>query len=259
MKYFNKRGQVTAFVILGIVIVVIVALFFVGRQTIFLPTTTTNLNQELNDIEEHILDCLEKDSTPNANEIIKTIGLQGGYLNPGEDTFILYNDSRVSFLCYNIESDERCRNRALTITNMEEQINEAVKNSLEQCLDVEGFEQFKPYGVSAGTLNVKITIEDQSVIVELDYPIVLTANENRVSRNKFSKTFDYSLGDLYEVSQDIVDDETEFGTFDTLSYMALRQGEIRIYEQKPYPNKMFTVKKEDNDYLFRFAIEGEPK
>ena len=258
MNLFGKRGQVTAFVLIGIVIVAILALFFVGRQTIFLPTTTQNLNQELDDIEQHVLECLNEDSVPNANDIIITVGLQGGYLDPVPDSYILFNDSRVSFLCYNIIFDERCRNRILTTADIEARISEAVRTSLNGCLDVESFETFRPYRVSAGTLKVKTTIEDKVVIIDLDYPIALTTNDNRVSRNKFSHTYDYPLGDLYEVSQDIIENENVVGTFDTLTYMLSRQGEFKIYKQTPYPHKLFTLKRDDHEYLFRFAIEGEP-
>ena len=258
MFIFGKRGQVTAFVIIGIVIVVILSLFFVARKTIFLPTTTENLNLELNEIESNIIDCLNQDSGPNAKEIIERIGLQGGYLEPVDYSFISYKASEVSFLCYNIPDDEACMNRLLTIEEMESQISENVKQSLNGCLDFTSFQRFKPYEISTGTLDVKTKIESRAVIIDINYPVTLKSKDNMVSRNKFTESFNYPLGELYEISQDIIDDEATFGFFDTLSYMQLRKGEFKIYLNKLYPHKLYQVKRDDNSYVFQFAVEGEP-
>ena len=71
-----KRGQITIFVILGIVLVVIVVLLFTLRKEILpkniLPTQTVSL-------QDHVEDCIRE----SGNSAINLVSKQGGEINPG--------------------------------------------------------------------------------------------------------------------------------------------------------------------------------
>ncbi len=76
-----KKGQVTIFIILGIIILVAVILFFfIKSRFYFGPATQERLQQEFPAIKEHIENCLKQESEP----LIRKIGLQGGFLEPAE-------------------------------------------------------------------------------------------------------------------------------------------------------------------------------
>ena len=117
----KKRGQVSGFAILGIVLVaVVVLLFFLRDQLgIVLPA---GLSGKSADIGEHIRDCLQ-DVAP---DYIERIGMQGGYLSTPEDTFRLHEGTPVSILCYDIEGQLSCRNRMLTLPDMEAEVSDAI-------------------------------------------------------------------------------------------------------------------------------------
>ena len=104
------RGQVTAFVIVGIVILaVVILLFYLRGQFFFGPVTTSTLEDRLVPLETHITQCLQN----VGDEPIKRIGLQGGYLSLAPNSFGSYQAQSISYLCYNQGGRARCSNRML--------------------------------------------------------------------------------------------------------------------------------------------------
>ncbi len=253
----EKRGQVTIFVILGIVIVILAFLLLYSRTNIFLLNPSVgDLNSELDDINEHVLKCIGKVS----DQPIRQIGLQGGYLSTPPDTFRLYNDTTISYLCYTMTGTPRCINRMLTRSDMERQLNAAIDFSLQTCIDVQSFKKFGSFEIiTPKKWTVETSIGSEMVIVKVTYPIRLrsTKSSAEVSAQEFTQTFEYPLGYLYDASQNILDYETEFGEFDQMIYMLAKRGEVRIEKKKPYPDKLYILSKYDSDYVFQFFVQGE--
>ena len=245
------------FVILGIVIVAIVLLLLYSRTSVFVfQPTPENLNKVMSDIRKDILSCIVK----VGDEPIRRMGLQGGYLSTPEGTYRFYDDNTISYLCYNMEEDPRCMNRMLRKVEMETALNEALDFGLGTCLDMKQYEKLGLQIQAAKDWEVETTINPESVIVKLIFPVTLSSEKSEltVSADTFTKTFDYPLGELYKVSQDIIDYETTYGEFDQLSYMLAYHGLYRIDKLRPYPDKIYKLTKQDKDYLFQFAIQGEP-
>jgi heme/copper-type cytochrome/quinol oxidase subunit 2 len=265
----KKRGQVTLFVIIGIVIVVIVALFLVARNTIFMPITSESLESEMDSIRDKMFECGYNENLNSPNELLKTIGKQGGYLETTEGSYRLYADSKVSYLCYNVPGKNGCSNRMLTIKEMEDQLNEAAAYFMNDCLaSIKDTGSFKKYDVvTTGTPKYEFVIRPDRVVLNVNWPVTLRGKSKdvSVSEDKFEINFNYPLGQLYDVSQDVINGWDAFageavtGYFDTLTYMLAKKGEYKIYLKKPYPDKVYDIVKEGNEYSFQFAIEGEDR
>lgn len=249
----DKRGQTTVFVVLGIVILAVaVLLFYLRGQVFFGPVTPETLGDRLVPIEKHIKDCVEK----VGDEPIRRIGLQGGYLKVSEDTYRLYDANTVSYLCYNRENDPRCYNRMLIRGDMEKEISEAIGKGLNICLNIKKFE--RGFDLQIGRMSVDTEVGDYNTIVTVNLPLRLEKKDVVIEEDTFSETFNYPLGKLYSVSQDIVNVETEVGEFEQLSYMLVNKGKVVIDKKKPYPDKLYILKHKDSDYIFQFYVEGEP-
>lgn len=252
----RKKGQTTLFIILGIVIVMIVALFFYLRsQLIIGPVNVEDLRSEMENVKEYVSECVEEIS----EEPIIMIGKQGGYLNP--TSYRMYNDSRVSYLCYNIKNKDTCYNKMLQLKDIEEQLTQKIQYDIKKC-NVRKFQSsLKGYNVLATKEpKVDVVIGKESVVVEVDYPIILRSKktETEVKIDKFVANLKYPLGELYEVSQTIIDTETQFGDFDPLIYMLAKKGLYKVYKHRPYPDKIYILKTDDNEYIFQFFVQGEP-
>lgn len=255
----NKRGQVTLFVILGIVIVALIVLLLAFRKDI-LPKTGSpeNIDATMQSIEKGIRECM----ADAADEPIRRIGLQGGYLSTPEGSYRRWDDYAISYLCYNQAGKETCTNRFLTIGKMDEQLSEAIKENMGRCLDIKGFGNvglIKTIEVIPGNeMDVKVAISEDVVNIELNQRVEVKGSGGSKVKDKFEVAIRSPLGELYGVSQDILDSETAFGRFDQLTYMLNKMSRYTIYVEKPYPDKIYQIKLREKDYIFQFAVEGEP-
>ena len=75
--------------------------------------------------------------------------------------------------------------------------------------------------------------------------------------SEFKEVVDKPLGDLYEVSQDILDYESQFGDFDQLIYMLSKKGDYFIYKKRPYPDKLYIINDKERKLTFQFFVQGE--
>ena len=112
--------------------------------------------------------------------------------------------------------------------------------------------------MTVGQQEVVTAIGPSSIVVTLKMPLTISKEDIVIKRDSFSETFDYPLGRLYEVSQTIVDYESQYGEFEQLSYMLAHKGEYVIDKKKPYPDKVYILKTKDSPYIFQFMIQGEP-
>ncbi|MBU2637497.1 MAG: hypothetical protein KJ955_00840 [Nanoarchaeota archaeon] len=257
----NKRGQVTMFVILGIIVVALIVLLFAFKDQVIPKTASVeNLDATMQNINKHVRDCLAEAS----DEPIKRIGLQGGYLVTPENSYRRWDDYPISYLCYNQAEKETCTNRFLTKEKMQEQLSEAIKEALGTCLDIEGAAEMgliKTFTLQRGdTMDVNVEILPEQVNIELKHDVQLKSKKGDVTKKQgvFETTVRSPLGELYEVALDILDAETTMGRFDQLTYMLSKMSRYTIYLNKPYPDKIYVLKLREKDYVFQFAVEGEP-
>lgn len=258
----EKRGQVTIFIILGIVILALVLFFLYIKARVYLgPATVENLMEEFPPIVGHVKDCLIGAS----DKYIILIGRQGGYLDPPENSYRPYVGEKISYLCYSMQGRPQCINRMLRKQDMEEQLAEKIKLDLSKCLDVEGFKKIG-YDVIGGSLKVDVDIGMDNVVVRSTFPITIKKEEVEATISEYSVNLNYPLGRLYESVRAILDLETTVGNFETLTYSVyktkLTDLPYIIQKLQPYPDKLYILKikdvpTKDQPYIFQFFIEGE--
>src|SRR3989344_5734226 len=130
----KKRGQITIFAIIGIIIVAAILLVLYLKGQLNIPILGTGTAQErINDIKDHIQGCIEE----VGDEPIKRIALQGGHLLTPEGTYRKRNDIPISYLCYNIPDSNTCSNRLLLMDDMEEELEKAIDLNLNTCINLE--------------------------------------------------------------------------------------------------------------------------
>ena len=135
-------------------------------------------------------------------------------------------------------------------------LNEFFKDQLYQCIDLNGFATLG-VDVLTGNLDVNTTIAKDKVLVDVYYPITLRKGDAEITISDFKQEIDVPIGELHDVAKDILDMESEFGTFDTLSYTLRYNGRYKIKKIQPYPDKIYIIQINDEPYIFQFAIQGE--
>lgn len=262
----NKRGQVSTFAIIGIILIVLIALFLFLRDRIYFgPASERSLQDEFPPIEEHIKNCL----TEKGTERIRQMGLQGGYLNPAEGTYLPYLNNKVSYRGWNIQNQRYCRARILTEKDMENALSLKLKDDLRtQCLNIGSFRKIGFNVEEIGDLKIDVDIGEDTTLLTANQKIKISKNDISVEEDKFTANINLPFGRLYDTSLDVVREECGSGIFDTLLYnIAKTQTTNKPYicqKLQPYPDKIYICKIKDiptpkNEYIFQFAIEDEPR
>jgi hypothetical protein len=205
----EKKGQVTIFVIIAIIIVVAGILLYS-----FYPGIISNFRDEIKNPNAFMQTCLED----SLKENIEIVSLQGGVLRP--EHYLLYEGSKVEYLCYTNENYKTC---TIQVPFIESRIETELKKSLESEVDscfesmTESFEN-KGYVVNLQKKDFSVDLEPTKVIIKLNSTVTL--NKDSIEKyNSMKVLVNNNLYELASISQSILDWETKVGDAETTIYM----------------------------------------
>ncbi len=238
-----KKGQVTIYIILGIVILAVIGAIFAFRSQLLSSTFNRqeqNLNLlpiEIRPVKENINSCVYE----TAKEGIILIGQQGGYykipkddlprsiINPYSNSLELFKENEVAYWYY-MESNGIEKLNVPSKEDIEKEIGSYVNDNLQDCL--ENLTNFEDNGYiikEEGNVDSKVTIGPENVDVDVKYNVDVTyKGVNRKLNEHFAK-IDIKLGRIYDSAKDIIDQEMKDSFFEnkTLDYLT-------IYDEIPY-------------------------
>lgn len=125
-KKIGKRGQITLWVIIAVVMVATIILFFMlGRE----PESGGPIVDSSFDVESY-LDVCTKNYVEEAVDIMLP---QGGFINPGNSVF--FNNTNIEYICKNIGNYEPCiQQHPMLMNEMKEEIRNYVLPQVNNCL-----------------------------------------------------------------------------------------------------------------------------
>lgn len=175
----QKRGQITIFIILAIVIVVSIAGFFLLRGGI---SVGSELPPEAESVKISVDDCLESAT----KEIIYYVGQGGGdFLSPE-----LVTESGFTYYY----KDEN--NYMPTKEFIEDEI--ALFSSLNMLVCLNNFSEFRDIRIDKGELDAKARISENRVMVEVTYPLRILKGESSTEIEDFDTVVEVPLGMFYD-------------------------------------------------------------
>lgn len=209
----GKRGQITIFVIIALLLVAGILLFFLLQRR---PTVTS---PEFTDPQKFIDSCM-KDSVGEALNIMMP---QGGYLSPRN--YKLYEDNKVAYLCYTSKYYEACTNQEpLYIKHLEEEINSYVKPKVEECFfQLKQDLEKRNYVLEERGLETAVALEPKRVKLTAKKYFKLSKGNEVQEFDEFSSSLSTPLYDLALVAQEIASQEARFCDFEYLGYMILHK------------------------------------
>ena len=204
----GKAGQVTIFIIVGLVILVGIILYFLLIGKIDSPFSA-KLNPQ-----QYIEKCI-KDSTEEAIEIMLP---QGGYLSPR--LFKLYKDKSVAYLCYNMNFYLPCINQEpLYIQHLESEIKTYIEPEIEKCFNsVKRDAEDTGKSFEMGSSEVSVELRPGQVNVIVDRNVDISDGESSENYDGFEQIVVSPLYDLGIVAHEIVSQEAKFCNFEYLGY-----------------------------------------
>ncbi len=246
----QKKGQVTLFVILGLVLLILISVFFYARsQYGFLVPSQQFLEGRAQDIQTDLASCVERIVPP----LLTDFSQQGGSLNPSPSLY--YHGKNVAYLCQ-AGKGTACVNYLPPLSVMLHSVEGELTTQVQNCVNKDLLAE-KGIQVS-GTKTVKTTLElsgdaltaltSYDVQLQRDTTLVHITPVRYVAAN-------VPLGEIYPVIHDIIEGQTH-GGFDQLYYMLQYKGKYLIQVDKPYPDTVYRVSKTGSDYAFWFAVQG---
>lgn len=172
----KKRGQITIFVVIALIIISLVAVAFLFKDKI-IGIVQPSSNQITNFVENCIEDVGQK--------VISKIGAGGGYYFPP----ILSTDSGIPYY-YN------SGNYMPTKQQIEDEISYYISKSLFFC--TRNFADFPDFDIKQGEINSRVLIKPKEISLEIEYPLTISKGENTIFIRNFKKNFPVRLGTIYD-------------------------------------------------------------
>ncbi|MFH1770792.1 MAG: hypothetical protein ABH828_04510 [archaeon] len=226
-----KKGQITIFVIMGLVLILIVGLvLFTTKFVKDAPPVEKEIENSFEQakVKEYVEKCLEY----IGEEGLLKLGSNGGYINPENYGFIAFNDmptvgSALSFSpgsdyiipYWNyLKSSNSCETcffnsgkppieKIKGSKSVEQQLMKYIDENLENCLDLS---QFKDMNIEAeGEPKSNVFVGGSSIILSLDYPLIIKYNEDSSKVTEFESAIDIDLNKFFDLAEVIMNMERE--------------------------------------------------
>jgi hypothetical protein len=183
-----KRGQITTFIILGIILITSIAIFLViFRAEEEIPLTVLNIDP----INVYVERCIEN----TAVEGIYVIGAQGGFniLSKPETEYI----DVPYYLYYG-------NNRMPPLEIIESEYSRYIEDTLDLCLD--NFSAFKDQGYDfmTGEIDVTSSFSKDRITIDVNYPIDISLGRNTATTDRFQQEVDFDFVSKYDMMQRIM-------------------------------------------------------
>jgi|APSaa5957512535_1039671.scaffolds.fasta_scaffold04768_2 hypothetical protein len=204
LEEMDKRGQVTIFIIVGLVIVAGILVY-----TLWLRPTYFSEKGGAIGFEGCVGDVVEQS--------IRDIGSTAGFVDP--EFSYKYNGEEIGYLCYTNDYHVTCTiQKPFLKQHFQEQLKRKVGQQINLCYENSIDElRAQGYDVSAGSIDFNISIVPSSVRVEIEAPT--TVGGRRVTR--FGVDVNSPIYEILMVSTSILQFEVEYGDADTSSMMFL--------------------------------------
>jgi hypothetical protein len=205
----KKRGQVTAYIIVAMVIVIFgIILYFLYPR----------INQILGgDVEPS--DYMQTCIGPELDRGLDLISKQGGYINP--EGYIEYQSVPIKYLCYTSRYYVPCYvQQPLLVRHVELELSELLKNKAESCAgELRDYYKSRGYQVTGGDkAEVDVQISPGRIDVKVDSPMTFTKDTTQDFQSfRFAKSSEMYM--LLMTAMSIVDFESTYGDSEVTIYM----------------------------------------
>ncbi len=208
-----KKGQITIFIIVGIIVVaaIFLALYLRGQVGTDVSQSQlaarAGLSQDVAEVWDDIYNCVQSTS----EEAVLLVAEQGGYMLPPKNSLSVQD----SLIAYGYKGG---KDVVPSLSVVKEEVSDYVEIFLPLCVDFSLFPKFK---VTETEPKVKsVTITDDKVSVSVDYKVQLVkGTETTTLSEPFPVTIKTKLKKMIEAEKAIVEDVSKDSTqisFNTL-------------------------------------------
>ncbi len=214
----SRRGQITLFIIIGIVLLISVAtIIYFYQQRVTEPIKRTiAVPEEVQAIYDYVATCTDQ----IGKEGLILMGTQGGFItlppaianNP--NAHIKADPLGVAKTPYWYYEGE---DRTPTLANMQRELELHIKNNLENCVDnFQAFQEFYTITPTSPMVPV-VTLTDTEVIIQVKWPLEIRTQDKVTQLTEFISSFPVKLKPMYEMADKVMKLENREGWFENLT------------------------------------------
>lgn len=247
----SKKGQVTVFIILGIIIVGVAALVY------FLYPQIKSTLGIITDPESYIQTCMQNE----IQQTITNLSLQGGVINP-TNSILYYNEKlghsyNVEYLCYTNQYYLPCiMQQPLLQQSIESEINKNIQQTANTCFNnLQSSYKGRGYSVSFTSGNTTVELLPEQVRVVFNNQLTLTKGNAQRYEN-FSVVVNNNLYELSAIANSILNWEVTYGDSPVQVYMSNYHNLIIEKKQQSDGTKVYILTDLNTGGIFQFATRG---
>lgn len=209
-----KKGQVTLFVILGIVVLAVIGLGIYFKGSLTQQAAQAQLAEkavvqpEVQEIYDRIFDCADKMS----KESLTLIGLQGGYYQAPTDSIPVEGEGISIAIGY-----DKGNNKLPSLEQIRAQLETYVSTMMPLCIDLSTYNDFT---FTQSVPVTRVDIMDNAVKFDVAYPIIAKKGGSVYDLGKSSKlSYMVRLKRIHDISQKIISREVNEPSSIDVNYM----------------------------------------
>jgi hypothetical protein len=229
----GKRGQVTVFIIVGVMIVMIASLIVFTDRDVGLDSSLRGIQAD--PVRDYVEECVEE-----------VLDLSLGFLQQNAGYFTRQGDFNIFGLSY-LDASSYAMNSELEI-----QIEYEIENKLVSDCDLGVFD--RQYDtIDEGEIEVNVDIDRHVVSAFVIYPITLAKDNSIVDLGSFFISRDDEFGILNSVAGKIINDDLDLdGDGEGFDLDGWNSGERGIYD-----GEFILVERENSvDFGTRYIVES---
>ena len=222
-----KRGQVTIFIIIGLIMVISAGLFFYFRSS--MASEAELVQPEVVPVRNFVESCIGAVARNGLN----ILGANGGYITFPKE---IENDplSYLSTGPLNAFKNPywwyKGISRIPTLESMQEQLNTYIASEIPNCIADFG-ELQKDYNIEAGKkAEAQTEITDNDIRITMTYPLTIRSktNDTQIKLSRYNTRIPVRLKKTYELAKSIMEQENQDSFLErkTIDLMALDQEAI---------------------------------
>jgi hypothetical protein len=217
MARANKKGQMTVFVIIAVVLVASIVLF------LFINTKSPRINPAENNPGSAIKSCVKDVVENNVNLIIPNAGFME------VENYKLYHGMKIMYLCQNIGNYIPCINQhPMLINEIQKEILDYSNEGIKKCFsDAKQSLEKANNVVSMSSINASIGLAPGRVKTEIGAKIQFSKGEQSTTIEDFDINLNSPIYDLANLAMIIANEQAKYCYFEYAGYMMLHP-EIKI-------------------------------
>ncbi len=246
-EFFSKsnRSQVTIFIIMALIIIVLVAIFFSIKHPLIIPTIDDSNPQAF----------IESCTREATEEALARINRNGGDIEP--KGYLMYNGEEIVYLCFNGVYYKFCVNqRPLLVEHIENEITNFITPRVKECFSTLESRYKRTYDIETGEMKLTTRLYPDQVIVEINKKFKMTKGDSIKEFDKFKMTLISPVFNFAEIAMEIVNQEAIYCHFDDVGYMFLHPRFDISSTLTGNTDHIYFIKERTTDQEFRFVIRS---